>query len=110
MDIVKQRERAATGNYGLTYFQGMTSASTRYSLTALGTDYKNMRNDIVHEGVLSGSNFPNKSKSQCATVIADTLNWLDAYALGVINIPAPPGSPRWKGKDLETGLPTVSIR
>ena len=57
MDLIKQRERTATGNNGLTYFQGMTSASTRYGLPALGNDYKNMRNDIVHEGVLSGSNY-----------------------------------------------------
>src|SRR5262249_16952667 len=55
MDIVKQCERAASGNSRLTYFQGMESASNRYSLTKLSRDYTLMRNDIVHEGVLSGA-------------------------------------------------------
>lgn len=110
MDIVKQRERAATGNLGLKYFQGMTSASARYSLSPLGNDYKNMRNDIVHEGVLSGSNFAGKSKSECAAVVADTLNWLDSYVLAVIGVLGTPGLPRWRGQDLERGLPSVSVR
>jgi hypothetical protein len=49
-------------------------------LSPLGSDYKAMRNDIVHEGV-SGSNFRGKSKADCAIVIADTLNWIDNYVL-----------------------------
>ena len=52
MDIVKQCEIAATGT-NLTYYDGMISASTRFSLSPLGRDYKDMRNDIVHEGILS---------------------------------------------------------
>jgi hypothetical protein len=110
MDIVKQRECASTRNSKLTYFQGMTSASNRYSLSPLGNDYKHMRNDIVHEGVLSGSNFPGKSKSECAAVVAETMNWLDAYVCAVIGIPNIPGFPRWRGQDLERGLPMISIR
>jgi hypothetical protein len=110
MDIVKQRERASTGDSTLTYFQGMMSASNRYSLSPLGNDYKNMRNDIVHEGVLSGSNFPGKSKSECAAVVAETMNWLDTYVFAVVGIPNPPGFPRWRGLDLVRGLPAVSIR
>jgi hypothetical protein len=110
MDIVKQRERASTGNSSLTYFQGMLSASTRYSLSPLGSDYKNMRNDIVHEGILSGNNFPGKSKSECAEVVAETLNWLDAYVLAVIGVPSPPGGARWRGQDLERGLPAISVK
>lgn len=110
MDIVKQRERASTGNSTLNYLQGMMIASNRYSLSPLGNDYKNIRNDIVHEGVLSGSNFPRKSKSECAAVVAETMNWLDAYVFAVTGIPNPTGSPRWRGQDLERGLPAVSIR
>jgi len=111
MDIVKQLERAATANPNLNYFQGMTSASTRYSLVALGNDYKAMRNDIVHEGILSGSNFQNKTKAQCAVVIAETLNWLDSYILAVMGkISQVAGLPRWKGGDFEHGLPSISVR
>ena len=71
MDIVNQCERVATGNLGLTYFQGMESASNRYALTKLTRDYTKMRNDIVHEGVLSGSNFTGKNKADCAVIITD---------------------------------------
>ena len=111
MDLIKQQERAATGNHGLTYFQGMTSASTRYGLTQLGNNYKNMRNDIVHEGVLSGSNFAGKSKAECAEVVADTLNWLDRYVLAVVGLARHVSNvPRWSGKVLLHSLPALTVR
>ncbi len=111
MDIVKQRERTATGNANLNYFQGMTEASSRYGLTALGADYKNMRNDIVHEGVLSGSNFANKSKQDCAAVIASTLNWIDEYVLAVLGIAGNVvNRPRWRSSTIEHSLPAISVR
>lgn len=111
MDIVKQCERKSTGTPGLTYFQGMSSASSRYGLSPLGSDYKNMRNDIVHEGVLSGSNFGGKSKAECSAVIADTLNWLDQYVLSVLGlIGHVTNIPRWSAPHLQSGLPSLSIR
>lgn len=111
MDVIKQRERAATGNPGLTYFQGMTSASTRYGLTPLGNDYKNMRNDIVHEGVLSGANFAAKSKADCAAVIADTLNWLDRYVLTVLGLAGHiTNVPRWRQAILLHQLPALTVQ
>jgi len=109
MDIVKQVEIAVTG-HDLNYFAGMTSASTRFSLPALGHDYKAMRNDIVHEGVLSGSNFSGRTKRQCAEVVAKVLNWLDSYILAVIEAICISGLPRWRGSDLERGLPSISVR
>ena len=111
MDIVRQQERTATGKPRLNYFEGMKSASKCYSLAALGNDYKAMRDDIVHEGVLSGSNFAGKTKAQCAAVISETLNWLDSYVLAVIGKSSQvAGLPRWKGADLERGLPSISVR
>lgn len=111
MDIVKQLERAAATNPRLTFFEGMTSASTRFAIAALGNDYKAMRNDIIHEGVLSGSNFRNKTKAECAVVIAETLNWLDSYILAVMGKASQvSGFPRWRGVDLEHGLPSISVK
>jgi len=111
MDIIKQHERVVSGNSQLTYMQGMTSASSRYGLTPLGQDYKNMRNDIVHEGVLSGSNFRGRSKAQCADVLADTLNWLDQYVLSVLDLAKQVSNvSRWRGAMLENNLPSISIR
>lgn len=111
MDLVRQHERRATGNIKLNYFKGMESASRRYSLVPLGADYKRMRNDIVHEGVLSGSNFSGKTKIQCAQVIADTLNWIDTYVLAILGVS---GSiinlPRWESNNLAYSLPAILVR
>jgi hypothetical protein len=109
MDIIKQCEIAETGKK-LTYYDGMLSASSRYNLQPLMHDYKNMRNDIVHEGLLSGSNFLGKNKTQCAEVVAASLNWIDAYVCAVLGLSASPATtPRWKGMHLESGLPALSL-
>lgn len=109
MDIIKQCEIAVTGS-NLTYYDGMVSASSRYNLQQLTNDYKNMRNDIVHEGVLSGSNFQGKDKAQCAEVVAASLNWIDTYVCAVLGLNASPATtPRWKGIHLESGLPALSL-
>lgn len=110
MDVIKQVERAVSSKPKLTYFEGMQSASRRYGLTPLGHDYKNMRNDIVHEGRLSGSNFPNQSKNNCAEVISSTLNRIDLYVIRVLDFTnSVSNMPRWKGSRLNAGLPAFSI-
>jgi hypothetical protein len=106
MDIVKQCEIAIAGR-DLIYYEGMKEASLRYSLQPLSADYKNMRNDIVHEGVLSGTNFKNRTKEQCAEVVAASLNWIDDYVSAVLSFS--PSQQRWKPKDLETMLPALSL-
>lgn len=109
MDIVKQCEMQVAGS-SMHYFQGMQQASARYGIAQLGSDYKNMRNDIVHEGKLSGSNFSNKSKAECAQVIADTLNWIDEYIAKVCAINSHVVSfDRWVARDVEHGLPAFSF-
>lgn len=111
MDLVKQEERRLTGKSGLNYKQGMKSASSRYGIAPLSIDYSKMRNDIVHEGVLSGTNFSNKTKTECSTVIADTLNWVDKYILSMLNLLSKVNAgQRWKARDIEHGLPSISVR
>jgi hypothetical protein len=85
------------------------SASMRYGIPELGTEYKNMRNDIVHEGRLSGSNFSGKTKAQCAAVISDVLNWIDRYVWEVLSKPCQLQSERWKPLAVESGLPALSL-
>lgn len=106
MDIVKQCEITAVGRR-LDYFPGMQAASVRYSLLPLSRDYKNMRNDIVHEGRLSGTNFPGKSKTDCANVVADTLNWIDGYVCAILGFSQVPA--RWSGIQLAAGLPSLTV-
>ena len=109
MDIIKQCEIAATGKK-LTYYDGMLSASSRFSLSPLTDDYKNMRNDIVHEGVLSGSNFGGKDKRQCAEVVAASLNWIDKYVCALLGLSTSASAmPRWKAMHIEAGLPALSL-
>ncbi len=109
MDIIKQCEIKAAGR-DLDYFSGMLEASKRFYITSLSNDYKNMRNDIVHEGKLSAVKFAGKSKSDCAQVIADTLNWIDEYVSKLANIDNEIVSfNRWRGIDLEHELPALSF-
>jgi hypothetical protein len=106
MDIVKQCEIALAGRK-LDYFPGMQAASRRYGIRQLTRDYKKMRDDIVHEGRLSGSNFTGKKKIDCANVVADTLNWIDSYVSAVLALGQAPT--RWSGRDLAAGLPSLTV-
>jgi len=108
MDIVKQCEIQATGTEK-NYFEGMRAASSRYHLAELTADYKHMRNDIVHEGKLSGSNFRNKVKHDCAKVTSDALNWIDKYILSILTLDASKIKERWATAAVESGLPALSF-
>ena len=109
MDIVKQCEIATRGK-DLNCFEGMEAASNRYSLKKLNKDYKKMRDDLVHEGVLSGSDFKSKNKGECAEVISAALNWIDRYVAAALVIDIQSLLPeRWRGKDIELGLPALSL-
>jgi len=108
MDIVKQCE-IQKSQKKMKYFDGMISASRRYGLKPLNEDYKEMRNDIVHEGTLTGSHFKARAKIDCAQVTADALNWIDKYILSVLGIGSSQARERWKASDFEHGLPALSI-
>ena len=89
----------------------MQSAASRYGLTQLGHDYVKMRNDIVHEGKLSGANLGGRSKADCAAVVADAVNWLDNYVLAVLGVTVlPTGLPRWNANSLVVGLPALTVK
>jgi len=110
MDIIVQCEKDATAKNKLTYFGGMQSASNRYGLTPLPPDYKEMRNDLIHEGTLSGSRFKNKAKIECASVIADVLNWLDRYVIKVLDFSRHVNTGnRFRAIELQLGLPAISL-
>lgn len=111
MDLVKQEEMRLEGSSGLSYRQGMETASSRYNISPLSADYAKMRNDIVHEGILSGTNFNNKTKADCSQVIIDTLNWIDSYMASALGFSSKVSSdPRWKVGDMEHRLPSLSVR
>ena len=109
MDVVKQAEIQAHGGCQISYYNGMKNASQRFGITPLSPDFKNMRNDLLHEGRLSGTNLPGRTKTAVATIVADTLNWLDKYVIAVLGIGnVVPSQARWRGADVAL-LPALSI-
>lgn len=109
MDIIRQCEQVASGQK-LDYYPGMKAASLRYSIKPLSRDFNCMRNDLVHEGVLSGKNYNHKNKDECSNVVASSLNWIDQYVSTVLSIGASQGLPaRWNGKQLKHSLPALSL-
>lgn len=68
------------------FFKYVAAAATRYGLPVLSHDFKAMRNDLIHDGTLSGKTFSGKTAEECRAVAVDVLNWIDLYlhaALGL---------------------------
>lgn len=57
----------------------LKEAAARCGIPELGPDFRNMRNDLVHRGTLSAKTFPNKTREDCSTAIAEALHWIDLY-------------------------------
>jgi hypothetical protein len=83
-------DAAAQGTILGTFNPRMAHAASRFGLPALSADFRNMRNDLVHEGSLSGTRFPNKTVDDCGRAVAEALDWIDGYlfaALGLGPVP-----------------------
>jgi len=81
-----EREGKVAGQSLMNFNQRIQFAATRFTLPQLSADFRNMRNDLVHEGTLSIKKFPNKSLAECAAAVAEALHWIDQYmhaALGL---------------------------
>lgn len=70
----------------LSYFSAVTAAANRAGIHALNQDFKDMRNNLIHEGKLLGGSFSGKSLKDCAAVAADVLNWFDMYLHSVLGL------------------------
>jgi hypothetical protein len=77
-----------------TFNQRMTFAASRFNLPPLPSDFRNMRNDLIHEGTLSGTSFPGKDASACGVAAAEVLDWIDAYVFAALQLGSTP-SPRF---------------
>jgi hypothetical protein len=110
MDIVRQCESQRLNCPCLSYYDASEKASKFYGLRQLPKAFKQMRTDLIHEGKLSGTNFPTKSKSDCAAVIAKTLSWIDLYVLKVLKLDKKLKTPkRWTTELLLRGMPSVTL-
>ncbi|MBN9519217.1 hypothetical protein J0H58_11965 [bacterium] len=68
------------------FFKYVAAAANRYGLPVLSHDFKNMRNDLIHDGTLSGTSYSGKAAEDCRAVAVAVLNWIDLYlhaALGL---------------------------
>lgn len=72
-----------------TYAQRLSYAATRFTLPPLPTDFRDMRNDLVHEGTLSGTGFPGKTADDCGLATAQVLDWIDLYVFAALGMGQP---------------------
>jgi hypothetical protein len=64
-------------------------AAARFQLPPSPADFRRMRNDLVHDGGLSRTNFPNKSRDDCARAASECLDWIDSYMHTAFGLPGP---------------------
>lgn len=89
MQVIVATEADKQGKRDLPFFAGVEAAANRYGLRVLSDDFKNMRNELVHDGQLIGRRFPGPDKAACAAVVVDVLNWLDEYIHAALALGAP---------------------
>ena len=84
--IAATEKRKAPIAHKPSFYKYVRAAAVRYGLPVLSHDFKDMRNDLIHDGTLSGTTFQNKTADDGRAVAIDVLNWIDGYlhaALGL---------------------------
>jgi len=61
------------------FYKYLSAAAHRHGLPPLSHDVVKMRNDLIHDGTLSGTSFNNRNAADCNIVVAAALNWIDSY-------------------------------
>lgn len=106
LQVVAATEEGRQGA-SLSFRRGVTDASARFGVAALADDFKDMRNDLVHDGTLSGSRHPGRSADDCRAVAAGVLDWIDRYLHAALNL-GPVRRPRFPA-DVLAGLKAFSL-
>lgn len=88
LQIIVATEATKQGKQELPFYVGVEAAANRFGLHVLSADFKNMRNELVHDGQLIGRRFAGPDKDACAKVIEEVLNWLDSYIHAALNLGA----------------------
>ena len=88
----------ATGNRRRIFTDRLNFAAQTFNLPPLSADFRDMRNDLVHQGRLSATKFPNKDRVDCAQAIAQALIWIDQYICAAFTL-TPPNPPRFATGD-----------
>lgn len=106
LQVIVATETKRQGKVKLTFYDGLEDAAKHVAITPLGQDFKNMRNELVHDGQLIGSRFAGP-RSACDRVVADVLNWFDAYVHAGLGL-GPVAKTRFRADDF-IGLNAYSI-
>jgi hypothetical protein len=85
LQVIAATEEGRQGA-GLSFLRAVTDAAVRFGVPPLAADFKNMRNDLVHDGTVSGTRHPGKSADDCRAVAAGVFGWLDAYLHAALNL------------------------
>jgi hypothetical protein len=88
LQIIAATEEDITRNNNLPYFTAIQSASRRAGIQTLTREFKDMRNNLIHEGKLLGGSYSGRNIYDCSVVAANLLNWFDNYIHSVLNIGA----------------------
>ena len=88
LQVIVATEATRQGKESLSFYPGVAAAATRFSLRTLSADFKDMRNELIHDGQLIGSRFAGPDKVACAAVVTDVLNWLDEYIHAALQLGA----------------------
>lgn len=87
-----------TAHKELNYFPAIQLASERAGIKPLSRDFKDMRNNLIHEGKLLGGAFSGTDINACSAVAADLMNWFDEYIHAVLSL-GPVKRQRYKHTD-----------
>lgn len=68
------------------FYKFVRAAAGRFGLPVLGPDFKDMRNDLIHDGTLSGTTFRNKTADDGRQVAISVLNWIDGYVHAALSL------------------------
>jgi hypothetical protein len=79
LQIIVATEANRQGRNRLYFYDGVEAAAGRMGIRVLPNDFKNMRDELIHDGQLIGHRFTGPDKLASAAVAADVLNWIDEY-------------------------------
>jgi hypothetical protein len=82
LQVIVSTEADRQGKDELYFYPGVMDAAQRMGIPATSNSVRDMRNELIHDGRLIGKRFAGPDSAACASVVAEVLNWFDAYACG----------------------------
>ena len=86
LQIIAATEKGINHRPNAKFLPSIQSASSRAGINPLSDDFKDMRNNLIHEGRLLGGRFSGTTIQDCSAVAADVMNWFDDYIHSVLHL------------------------